>query len=439
MKKYLAILAVAATMFAVDAQAQNKELTAAKAALEKAQAAAENPKQNTKMATWLKYGETLVKAYDASAGNAWVGMSAQEYQVLAAGERPISESQVEIGGEPMTKREYVTRSLYFDGTGTLRVIEITRPLVENALDKAVEAYAKAAELDPKGSKNKDICAALQDINEKYTDEGYNAYSLGNLAGASVLFEKAVKAAGTAPLSQLDTNSLYNAGLTAWHSLNFTRAKDFFEQCLNYKYYGNEGETYAKLADIAERLGDKAASKKYLTEGSQKFPESQSLLIGLINYYINSGEDTAQLFDLFAEAQKNEPENASLFYVEGNARKKLGQNDEALAAYEKATQVNPNYEWGYIGKGIQLYDMAVELQDKASQEMDDAKYMALMGEFEKALKGCIEPFEKAFDLVKDDDIKASIAEYLKNACFRFRSESQDFQAKYDKYNNFVANK
>ena len=56
MKKFVAILALAATMFAVNAQAQNKEVAAAKAALEKAQAAAENPKQNTKLATWLKYG-----------------------------------------------------------------------------------------------------------------------------------------------------------------------------------------------------------------------------------------------------------------------------------------------------------------------------------------------------------------------------------------------
>ena len=435
MKKFLAILAVAATMFAVDAQAQNKEMTAAKAALDKAQAAVENPKQNTKMPTWLKYGETLVKAYDAPAGNAWVGMSAQELQVLAAGERPISESQVELGGEPMIKREYAFKNLYFDGAGQLRVIEVTKPIVADALDKAVEAYAKAAELDPKGTKTKEIAAALQNINEKYTEAGYNAYTLGQLADASVYFEKAVKAAGTAPLSQLDTNSLYNAGLTAWHSLNFTRAQSFFEQCLSYKYFGNDGETYAKLADIADRLGDKETSKKYLTEGSQKFPESQSLLIGLINYYINSGEDTAQLFNLFAEAQKNEPDNASLFYVEGNARKKLGQNEEALAAYEKATQVNPNYEWGFIGKGIQLYDMAVELQDKASQEMDDAKYMALMGEFEKCLKGCIVPFEKGFNLVQDEDLKKSIAEYLKNACFRFRSEGEEFQAKYDKYNGY----
>ena len=435
MKKFLAILAVAATMFAVDAQAQNKEMTAAKAALDKAQAAAENPKQNTKLATWMKYGETLVKAYDAPSGNAWVGMSAQELQVLASGERPIAETQVEVNGMPMIKREYSFKNLYFDESGTLRVIEVTKPIVEDALDKAVEAYAKSAELDPKGTKTKEIAAALSDINDKYTEEGYNAYTLGNLGQASIAFEKAVKAAGTAPLSQLDTNSLYNAGLTAWHNLDFNRAKGFFEQCLAYKYFGNDGETYAKLADIADRLGDKEASKKYLTEGSQKFPESQSLLIGLINYYINSGEDTAQLFNLFAEAQKNEPDNASLFYVEGNARKKLGQNEEALAAYEKATQVNPNYEWGFIGKGIQLYDMAVELQDKASQEMDDAKYMALMGEFEKCLKGCIEPFEKAFDLVQDETVKSSLAEYLKNACFRFRGEGEEFQAKYDKYNGY----
>ncbi|MCR5351141.1 MAG: tetratricopeptide repeat protein [Bacteroidales bacterium] len=435
MKKIFAILAIAASTLAVNANAQNKELAAAKAAVEKAQAAVENAKQNTKPATWLKYGDALVKAYDAPAGNAWLGMTVQELQVLAGGERPQSESQVTLGGETLTKSVYAAKNLYFDQAGQLRVIEVTNPVVEDALDKAVEAYAKAAELDVKGQKTKDVITALKNISTKFSDDAYNAYALGDLNKASVLFEKAVRAAGTAPLSQLDTNSLYNAGLTAWQAEDFNRAKGFFEDALKYNYYGTAGETYAKLADIADRLGDKEASKKYLTEGSQKFPESQSLLIGLINYYINSGEDTAQLFSLFAEAQKNEPDNASLYYVEGNARAKLGQNEEALAAYEKSISVDPNYEWGYIGKGMHLYNMAVELQDKASQEMDDTKYMALVGEFEKTLKSCIEPFEKAFEIVKEDDIKGNLAEYLKNACFRFRTENAEFQAKYDKYNNY----
>ena len=56
----------------------------------------------------------------------------------------------------------------------------------------------------------------------------------------------------------------------------------------------------------------------------------------------------------------------------------------------------------------------------------------MGEFEKSLKGCIGPFEKAFEVTKDPGIKRAVAEYLKNACFRFRTEGAEFQAKYDKY-------
>ena len=170
----------------------------------------------------------------------------------------------------------------------------------------------------------------------------------------------------------------------------------------------------------------------LEEGFQKAPQSQSILIGLINYYLTNEEDTERLFDLFDVAKKNEPDNASLYYVEGNARNKLGQYEEALAAYDQASKVNPKYEWGYIGKGIAMYNKAVELQEKASLEMDDAKYMALLGEFESTLKGCIEPFEAAMDLTNDDDVKVSIAEYLKNAYFRFRSEGDEYQQKYEKY-------
>ena len=47
MKKLLAIIAIAASMSAVNAQAQNaKSVAAAKSAVEKAQAATENAKQN---------------------------------------------------------------------------------------------------------------------------------------------------------------------------------------------------------------------------------------------------------------------------------------------------------------------------------------------------------------------------------------------------------
>ena len=433
MKKILAILALAASMFAVTAQAQNvKSLGAAKAALDKAQAAAENPKKNTKMATWLTYGKALMDAYAAPQGNVWAGMTAQDLALVAANERVMSESQVVANGQTLTKRAYANKNLYFNEAGQLAVIEVTQPLTDNVLDKALNAYAKAAELDPKGSKTKDITAALESVASKYMDEAYNAYTLGKLADASVLFEKAAKAFGTAPLNKVDNDAVYNAGFTAWQSQDWARAKKFFEQGIAAGYYGEDGESFAKLADIADRQGDKALSKKYLEEGFAKAPQSQSILIGLINYYLTNEEDTDRLFQLFETAKKNEPNNASLYYVEGNARLKLNQFEEALAAYDEASKVNPKYEWGYIGKGMALYNKAVELQEKASLEVDDAKYMALLGEFESTLKSSIAPFETALDLTRDDEVKASVAEYLKNACFRFRSEGDEFQQKYEKY-------
>ena len=140
----------------------------------------------------------------------------------------------------------------------------------------------------------------------------------------------------------------------------------------------------------------------------------------------------RLFELLNEAKKNEPNNASLYYVEGNIHAKLGEIDEAVESYHKCAEIDPKYEYGYIGEGILRYNQAIELQDKAQNEFDDAKYTALVQQFEDVLKKGIDPFEKAYELSKDEGVKSSIAEYLKNIYYRFREQDAKYQAGYDKY-------
>lgn len=435
MKKLFLVLVIAASLQAFDAQAQVKSPAAAKSAVEKAEATTQNPKQAGKPATWVKYGKALLDAYNAPIGNVWPGMGRQEFDVLGASEKPASEEVVTLNGRQMTKLVCETKNLYFNENGQLEIIEVTAPVFEDVLDRAMNAYAEAGKVDAKGQKTKDIAAGLTDVAKKFSDEAYNAYSLGDYALSSELFEKAAAAAGTAPLSQLDTNAVYNAGFTAYSAGNYDRAKKFYEACLASNYYGEGGEVFSRLAEIADKGGDKAGSKDYLERGFSLFPQSQSILVGLINYYMTNNEDTDRLFELLDEAKKNEPDNASLYYVEGNIYAQLGDGDSAIAAYNKCSEINPEYEYGYIGAGVYYYDHAVELQNQASTEMDDAKYAALMGEFETSLKSCIAPFEKAFELSKDPEIKATIAEYLKNASFRFRTEGPEYQEMYDKYANY----
>ncbi len=434
MKKIFLVLAIAACLQTVDAQAQ-KSPAAAKAAVEKAAAATANPKQNTKPATWIKYGNALLEAYSNPAGNGWVGMSLQELMLLGGGEKPQSETTVQLGGRNFTKQVYETRNYYFNENGLLEIIEITQPVIDNALDLALDAFKSAAACD-NGKKTKDITTGLQNVASKFSEEAYSFYTLGDLSKASVMFEKAADASETAPLSQLDTNSIYNAAYSAWACGENERAKSLFVRGLEDGYYGVDGESYAKLADIESKLGDENKSLEYLEEGFAKFPNSQSILVGLINYYVKSGENTDRLFELIEEAKKNEPNNPSLYYTEGDINEKLGNGDAAVAAYRKCAEIDPNYVFGYIGEGIHFYNLAASIQEEASNELDDAKYMALMGEFETALKACIPPFEKAFEITQDNEVKLGVAEYLKNACYRFISEGEEYQQKYDKYNTYL---
>ncbi len=435
MKRILLALALIASMQVVGAQV--KSSSAVKKAIEAAEAAAANPKKATKPDTWLKLAKAYIDAYESPIGNGYINLSRKDAQLLMQGVKPNSSEVVEIGGQSFTKDSYSRSDYYYNANDVLSAIIVTKPVVTDALQKALDAYKKAYAADTKKAKVKEIAEGIKNVYSKYTDMAYSQYTVGDMAAASGSFESAALTSLVEPYAQLDTNALYNAGLIAGMIGDNANCKRLMLSCLDNNYFGTDGDVFVRLSTIAEQEGDKVTQKDYLEKGFAVYPQSQAILIGLINYYITNHEDTDRLFVLINEAKANDPTNASLSYVEGNIYKELGKIDEAIAAYRKCADINPNYEYGYIGEGILHYNNAIDIQEKASEELDDAKYMALVADFEKELKACIEPFEKAYELSKDDSIKTSISEYLKNACYRFRDEDPNYQAKYDKYNAVLA--
>lgn len=432
MKKILLTVVALLTVFAANAQNEVKSVPAATKSLASAKEAVNNPKKNTKAATWIKYGQALIDAYNAPAGEILVGMGSQELDLIGFKEKPLKEEEVTVADVPYTKKVYADKNIYFASNGQVAIIEVTNPIEKDALPLAVEAFAKAVSIDGGAKTVKDATEGIKMVNEKLNSLAITEYSLNKLEESSVCFEKAAEALATAPVSALDTNAVYNAGLTAFMGGNMDRAKVFFQKSIENNYFGTDGDVYYKLSVIADKRNDAEGSKTILKEGFEKFPQSQSILIGLINYYVKSGEGADELFSLLDKAKKNDPNNASLYYVEGNAHKNLGDLEAASAAYDKCYEIDPTYNWGYIGKGIMFYEKAIEYQDLASKEMDDAKWSELSKKFEESLKSCIEPFEKAYELSTDPEIRRTVSEYLKNACFRFRGESDEYQQKYEKY-------
>ncbi len=439
MKKTLIVLALLASFQVADAQTNAN--SAAKA-VESALAATKNEKKAVKVATWMTLAQKYIDAYNAPAGNVWLGADMNALQLSMGGEKPSSVETVTLNGGQFTKQVYENKNLYFNSNGQLSVIEVVKPVVEDALPKALEAYKKAYELDAKHTKDKDISTGIKVIVDKLNQEAYNSYTLGDVKTAESFFEAAYEASVQKPYAQVDTNSLYNAAFTSWSAGDVSKAKDLFTKCLDYDYYGEGGEVFAKLSDCAARIdttqAGKTASKEYLEQGFQKFPTSESIVFGLINYYMASGEGTDKLFELLEQAKATSPDNASLYYVEGQAYKQIGDLDKAAQSYDESAAKDPKYVYAYIGKGQMYYDKALELQEKAQNELDDTKYMALVQEFEVTLKKCIDPFEKAYVVCEDASIKSTIAEYLKQVYYRFRDQDPSFQAGYEKYNAILNN-
>ena len=194
MKKIFLTIALLASFEAAFAQIEVKSPQAAKAAVEKAEADIANPKKNTKMATWFKYGQTLLDAYNTSVGSAWRGASHQEADMVQNNLKPMKTESVTLNGTTYSKEVYPLRNLYFGADGKLAIIEVTEEVVPSALDKAVESFVKAASLDEKGSKTKELQTALNDISLKCHEEAVAAYNLGKKDLSSVWFEKAASSA-----------------------------------------------------------------------------------------------------------------------------------------------------------------------------------------------------------------------------------------------------
>ena len=201
MKKTLIALTVLLSS-AMIATAQQKSPEALRSAVEKAESAAENPKKAEKPDTWMKIGKAYVDAYNGPVGQLWLGASQTELQLVTGNAKPLSVETVDLGGTPCQKQVFADKDLYFNQNGQLVLINVTKPVYDDALASALKAYTRAGELDVAGKKTKPIVAALDDIAAKYLNDGMNAYTLGNLKEASADFENAAKAAGTAPSNRL---------------------------------------------------------------------------------------------------------------------------------------------------------------------------------------------------------------------------------------------
>ncbi|NLH24694.1 MAG: tetratricopeptide repeat protein [Bacteroidales bacterium] len=435
MKKF--ITAALMLLMAMQLGAQSKEAQALIKSFDKAKLEIADAKRAAKPVTWIKYAQSLTNAYSFPTNNLWIGLSSLESKVVLKDQRALSTEQQNIQGEQFEIVKYEDKDLYYNADGRLSFWIITQPLIKDVdmLEEAYKAYEKATELDTRGSSKADIQEGLTFIANNFINDAMAAYTLGNYKDASVKFEKSFNAASHPALNVIDTTIVYYVGLTALMDQDYNRAVKFFDKCIEMDFE-SAGDTYANLAEAYKQMGDMEKCKELLSLGFTKYPNSQSILVALINVYLESNDDPNKVLEFIQRAQQNEPNNPSLYYAEGNVLKNLGKFEDAVRLYEKSIETDNNFFFGYFQLGQAYYDKAVDIQTAASDELDDAKYMKMVEELDLMLEKAIAPFEKSFELVTDQEIRSVVVEYLKNIYFRLRTKSPEFEASYEKYNKML---
>ncbi|MDT3366285.1 MAG: tetratricopeptide repeat protein [Bacteroidota bacterium] len=424
--KRILLVASALLMLVPFANAQLKSSADVKKYVESAKAKADNPKNATKPAVWMKLGEAYYKAYTDATGDVQIGHDETNASLFLQA-KPTSQEMVVLDGVQTVKNVYKTVNIYYQN-GIVCAVEPTDLAYPDALDLAAEAYAKALTLDPK--KEEDIRAALTRIADRLNYSGSSWYTLGNLYRSSVDFEKSYKVSKMIPGGKGDANALYNAGLTASMVGDYNRGAGLFQMVIDEKF-DNTADAYARLADCYDHLGKAEEQKATLEAGFAQFPENENILLGLINLSMKEG-DPDYVLKLLAQAKEMDPANASLWYVEGNMYAKIKEYDKAVESYRKSVEIDPEYIFGYYAEGLMWATRYDELNDEVTNlpvttpYATYKKYDAMM---EEALIKAVDPLEAAFEK-GDKAFKDAIAPMLRTIYYKLSDSGENYMARYE---------
>lgn len=396
----IVLLAIAAVMIAPVAGAQTIPMSfkvdknALVKEVERSDKTLENEKRAARGQTWLDRGETFYKIAATIPSQIYGGMSMKDLAAIIGKDYKTSETTLPNGTQYTVVTLPEVDIYLLNDIVQFWVEKIV--IYEGAPEKAVEAFKKAAELDPKlAPKAKDGMARISEI---YKMKAISHYNMGENEAAAEDYLKAYRVQLDPVVGVVDKDAIFNAGYIYLANDNFPKTIQIYEDAIaNDVWENGDIAYYLSWAYLQSGEEDYPKAKDILQRGFKLFPENNKIVEGLINYYYITGGDFAEIADVLETAIANDPTKLVYWSGLGQAYLTMGDLDKTVEFYTKFVDRFPdefaaNYYLGdqLMEKGLQLIDDA-DINASLSQAQKDALRAEALGVFKKALP----PLMKAY--------------------------------------------
>lgn len=300
---------------------------------------------------------------------------------------------------------------------------------KTALQTAYDAYMKQMELAKlpnkkgkvkKNKKKKEIIERLRTAKPWFINYGIDGFNTKDFPAALRAFEYAIKISEIPEINVVDTAVIYNAAVAADNAKDYPKAIKYYSKITKLRY--RDANVYYFLANAYMANKDTVGGVNALKEGITAWPESNSvLLVQLVNHFLRT-DKTDEALTYLQKAIEKDPKNETFQFVLGTLYEKTAQEDLAIAAYNKAIELkpdyfDPNYNLGviYFNKTVPIYKEADGIPLNQSKKYD-AKVAEAVAFFKKSL-----PYvKKAYEINPDD---VSTKQTLKNIYIRLKMKKE----------------
>jgi tetratricopeptide (TPR) repeat protein len=271
-----------------------------------------------------------------------------------------------------------------------------------ALQKAVESYNKALELDgPTGEYGKQVPAQLNGLYGIAFNAGVAGYQAKEYDKALSSFQLASK------ILPQDTTAMLYSAYTQDAKQDFAGARTTYNQLLTLDAYKTKPvpvTVYNRLLQIARDQKNEAEAKQVLQKALVAYPNNKTFLLEDLNLSMQGGGGGDAAIEKIGKAITADPSNASLYAVRGSLYDNQKKNDLAMADYKKAIELDPNNFDAQFNMGINNFNKAATLYTKASK-MDLKTYQVqgkkVEAEGKKYFEAALPYFEKAMQINPND--------------------------------------